>query len=117
MVTGAVVPGVSFGLQTGNSPYRGGKHRVKTRRSAIRCGDLTASRTDSDPAGFDKPGFDEYNPLYIKTTRRWWRLSPTDIYPSCCAQRINAYTVDGGEHQLDRTSLRAGDDIYSTRIV
>jgi hypothetical protein len=28
-----------------------------------------------------------------KMTRRWRRLSPTDIYSSCCAQRINAYTL------------------------
>ena len=32
------------------------------------------------------------SPLY-KDYPPWWRLSPTDIYTSCFAQRINAYTL------------------------
>jgi hypothetical protein len=46
---------------------------------------MTESRTDSGLAGFDKLGHSEYNPLYIKDDLPLVAISPTDIYPSCCA--------------------------------
>ena len=50
---------------------RGDNHRVKRQRSAIRCGNLTASRTDSDLADFDTPVHAEYNFYYIKNDPPW----------------------------------------------
>jgi hypothetical protein len=65
------VPGAPFGLWTENRVDRGENDRVKTRPRFTGCADSTPSRTVYDLDGFDKPDLDEYNPLYIKTTRGW----------------------------------------------
>jgi len=81
------VPGVAFGLVVENSNNRRGKRKIKT--SVKVTGAAYWWYLYPLPLGRLRQAWSRriQSPLYKDYPPRW-RLSPTDIYPSCCAQQI-----------------------------